>query len=517
MQPKLSTVDAVPHGRSAVIMLAVLLILCWVLALNWQTTASMVSTWERSETYAHGFLIFPIALFLIWRRRERLAQVETEPFLPALFGVAAAGAIWLAGDLANAIGVEQLGMMAMIPFVLWTVLGTRMIRALAFPIAFLFFAIPFGEFLVPIFIDWTADFTVLAIRLSGVPIYRDGNAFWIPSGAWSVVEACSGVRYLIASVVVGCLYAYLAYRSAKRRAMFVLASLLVPIVANWLRAYIIVMMGHLSNNRIATGVDHIVYGWIFFGVVMFLLFLVGSRWREDDEQATTVDQGVPAAPVVSARGSRTWAAVAGAFVVTAIWHPIDYWLDRDLESAPVILAAVPPANGWVSDSEDLTDWRPALTGAKAEAVRTFTKDGVRVGLYLAYFHNQVQGAEAVRSHNELVWSKNKRWRQAAAGTVDVDMDGKRMRTRTAVIAAPDQRLAVWQWYWIDGHVTASDYWAKFYQVVSRLQGHGDPAAWVVVYTPTETDEAAARRVLTSFTAQMSESIDAVLHQAAAPQ
>jgi len=517
MQPKPLTFDVMPHGQAAGVMLVVVLVLCWVLALNWETTLSMVSTWARSETYAHGFLIFPITLFLIWRQRDLLEKVEPRPFFPALLGVAGAGAIWLAGDLASAIGVEQFGMMAMVPFVLWAVLGTAVMRALAFPIAFLFFAIPFGEFLVPIFIDWTADFTVLAIRLSGVPIYRDGNSFWIPSGAWSVVEACSGVRYLIASFVVGCLYAYLSYRSAKRRAIFVVASLLVPIVANWLRAYMIVMMGHLSNNRIATGVDHVIYGWIFFGIVMFLLFWIGSRWREDDKPDATADRTGQAATVASALGPRAWTAVAGALIVTAIWHPLDSWLDSDRESGPVNLAAVAPANGWIGVPDDLTDWRPALTGAKAESVRTFTKDGVRVGVYIAYFQNQVQGAEAVRSHNELVWSKNRRWRQAAAGTVDVDVVGKRLRTRTAVIVAPDQRLAVWQWYWIDGHVTASDYWAKFFQVVSRLEGDGDPAAWVVVFTPTETDEASVRRTLTSFTAQMGESIDAVLRQAAGPQ
>ena len=140
-----------------------------------------------------------------------------------------------------------------------------MARVLAFPLAFLFFAVPFGEIFVPTLIDWTADFTVAALRFSGVPVYREGNHFVIPTGRWSVVEACSGVRYLIASLMVGTLYAAIAYRSARRRACFIVAAILVPIVANWLRAYMIVMLGHLSNNRLATGVDHIIYGWMFFG------------------------------------------------------------------------------------------------------------------------------------------------------------------------------------------------------------------------------------------------------------
>ena len=143
--------------------------------------------------------------------------------------------------------------------------------------------------------NWTADFTVAAIKASGVPVYREGNNLLIPSGRWSIVEACSGIRYLIASLMVGSLYAYLSYRSPVRRVLFIAASFIVPIIANWLRAYMIVMLGHLSNNTIAVGVDHLIYGWVFFGIVMALLFWVGSRWREDDIPVT--DPGVAPPPL----------------------------------------------------------------------------------------------------------------------------------------------------------------------------------------------------------------------------
>jgi hypothetical protein len=59
----------------------------------------------------------------------------------------------------------------------------------------------------------------------------------------------------------------------------------VPIVANWLRAYMIVMIGHTSGMELATGVDHLIYGWLFFGLVMFIMFWIGSYWREDEAPA----------------------------------------------------------------------------------------------------------------------------------------------------------------------------------------------------------------------------------------
>ena len=123
--------------------------------------------------------------------------------------------------------------------------GPRAWRAsLAFPLLFLLFAVPFGEVFIAPLIEFTADFTVAAVQLTGIPVLRNGTRFDLPTGSWSVVEACSGVRYLISSVTLGCLYAYLTYRSTTRRALFVALSIVVPIIANGLRAYMIVMIGH---------------------------------------------------------------------------------------------------------------------------------------------------------------------------------------------------------------------------------------------------------------------------------
>ena len=114
-------------------------------------------------------------------------------------------------------------------------------------------------------------------------MYREGLQFIIPSGSWSVVEACSGIRYLIASITVGCIFAYLSYRSLRQApgCSFWWPSL-VPLVANWVRAYLIVMLGHLSGNELATGVDHLIYGWVFFGVVIMAMLLIGARWADPE-------------------------------------------------------------------------------------------------------------------------------------------------------------------------------------------------------------------------------------------
>ena len=105
----------------------------------------------------------------------------------------------------------------------------------------------------------------------------------IPRGDFEVAKACSGIRYLIASVSLGTFYAYLTYQSWGRRLLFVSMAIALPILANGLRAYGIVMIAHFTNMKHAVGVDHLIYGWLFFGVLMFVLFWVGGRYAQLDD------------------------------------------------------------------------------------------------------------------------------------------------------------------------------------------------------------------------------------------
>ncbi len=220
--------------------------LVWIVAWYWSTGGAMVRIWARSDTFVHGFVVPPIVLWLIWRQRSQLALLTPRPSWWTLAPLALAGFGWLLGELAAVNALSQFALTTLLVLTVPAVIGMRITRAVAFPLSFLFFAVPIGEFVMPQLMEWTADFTISALRASGIPVYREGLNFVIPSGSWSVVEACSGVRYLIASLMVGTLYAYLSYRSPRRRVIFMGFAILVPIVANWLRAYMIVMIGHLS-------------------------------------------------------------------------------------------------------------------------------------------------------------------------------------------------------------------------------------------------------------------------------
>jgi EpsI family protein len=359
---------------------------------------------------------------------------------------------------------------------------------------------------------------VWALQLTGIPVLREGNNFSIPSGNWSVVEACSGVRYLISSVTLGCLWAYLTYRSRLRQAIFIGLSILVPILANGLRAYMIVMIGHISGMELAVGVDHLIYGWLFFGVVMFLLFWGASFWREKTEAADAEAAAqAPALPLPA--GALAGAALAAAAVL-AVWPAYSWHLDRSqTDLRPV---AVPFQTPWAL-APAIVDWRPEYPGATLAVDGQYRapEGGAHarpVGLKIMYFRN-----EHLEGHGRLISSVNRLdharngWHVSSQGTAAVQLAGHPLRIReTRLFNGAGQRLLVWQWYWIDGQPMSSDVRGKLWQARQRLLHGRNEGASVLVYARYDEHPDEVRAALQRFVQANDGALAQALQQATRP-
>ena len=495
---------------------ALVLLVAWTLFLYLDTAVAMVTIWSRSETFTHGFLVPPIVLWLVWRKRQVISALTPKPMIGVFLFAAGVAFVWLLGDLVAVNAVTQLTLVALLVLTVPAVLGLAVTRLIIFPLGFLFFCVPIGDFLMPQLMEWTANFTVLALRLSGIPVYREGLQFVIPSGNWSVVEACSGVRYLIASLTVGTLFAYLNYQSTQRRVMFVIVSILVPVFANWLRAYMIVMLGHLSSNKLAAGVDHLVYGWLFFGVVIMLMFIVGARWAEPDSIANVGSASSrPQHHTVTA--TKLWLTVVGFGMLVALPHAALWAIDRGETAGPVPFSAPATlAADWQTTAPAIPGFKPAFQNPSAEINTTYTSNGRMVGLYVGYYRHQDYTRKLVSSDNVLVTSKDPQWAQVTSVNRDFALNGNLIAVRTAELRGTalsaqdnDARLAVWKIYWINGTLTSSDYLAKVYSALQRVTGRGDNSAAIIIYT-SKDQPGGGDAVLESFLLTNYEAINALL-------
>ena len=519
LEPVAFSITAMPGQESDVLRdqrIAVALVVSaifWLLAWYGDTVQSMVAIWQRSDTFAHGFLIVPISVWLIWHRRHTIAALDLRPEYRVLPLLALVGFGWLLAQLAGVGVVQQYAVVGMIPLLVWVILGYAAVRALVFPLLFLLFSVPFGEFLEPLLMEYTADFTVAALRLTSVPVYREGQFFMIPSGSWSVVEACSGLRYLIASVTVGVLYAYLTYRSLKRRAIFVALSMIVPIIANWLRAYTIVMIGHLIGMKYAVGIDHLIYGWLFFGVVILLLFWVGSFWREDLDPRPAASRSVLLAARVYPYLSAIMVATIAAAGVAAVWPVAAMRLEAVGAYGPPTLRAPLATGDWKQVTERLTEWTPRFRSPSAKINQSYGKEGTRAGLYIGYYRNQRQGAQLITTQNTLVVSNDQEWKNIGdIRRTPVFTQGEISAIETK-LRGRSTSLLVWRWYWVGGQYIVNPYWGKLLQAKSRLLGLGDDAAIVIVYAPYDERPQDAEKALKDFVGAMLPSITRSLEYA----
>lgn len=427
--------------------------------------------WWDSGTFNHCLIVIPAAAWLVWEREPGTSEPAARlHYVPAglLFNLAL---VWWVARITGIQVVEQAALVAMVPTLAWAWNGNAWAKRHRFALLFCLLATPVGEFLVPPLMELTASITVFLVKLCGIPVLRDGMRLSLASGDFVVAEACSGIRYLIASFTLGLLFAQVTFRSTKRKVWFVVASILIPIVANGLRAWLMVMIAHFSNLEYATGFDHLVYGWVLFGVVMLVLFAVGSRFAElipNREQARSHEAscGSELARDSSARKARVMALLLIAWAPLADWGAGRYFatLDGNLPAAefPRELAGYVYAGPGAFPSPLIYPGADRIDTAVYRRLLSAGDAGDELHYAVVRFERDRPGHKFVSTVNkpwDFDWHRLSSGEEPFAGGVRRYDDVERKVRDIGDDAGRPWRL--YSWYEADGEVTLSDGRAKW--------------------------------------------------------
>jgi exosortase A len=280
--------------------------------------AAAVRVWNSSTAYGHCWLVLPIVGWLIYERRGQAAAERATPILwPVLLAVPLLG-LWLGADILGIMEGRQIALIGFVEVAALAVLGPRLWWVLSPALLYLIFLVPFGAFLTGPLQDFTAGFVAYGLDLLGVPNRVTQFQIEIPEGSFYVAEACAGLRFLIASIAFGTLYAVTMFQGAWRRVVFIAVSCIVPVVANGFRGLGIVMLGHFLGSAQAAATDHVLYGWIFFSIVIVALALAGMPFRQDPAPC----RAAPALPTPGV-ARRAFVAVLPVLAVAALGPAAD--------------------------------------------------------------------------------------------------------------------------------------------------------------------------------------------------
>jgi len=250
---------------------ALLVSLAALAAATGREWGEMVHQWWNIDTYNHILLVPLIAIWLIWLKSEELAQIAPRAWAPGLVVVAGALALWLTGRVVTGINLfAHAGAVGAVQGALLAALGVRVWVLLALPFAFLAFLVPFGDEIIPFLQSITAQIAIALTEWSGVPAVIDGIYIDTPVGLFIVAEECSGVKFLVAMVTLAVLIGFTRFTSWTRRVLFLGGAVVLAVLANGVRAWGTIYIAQFAGVEFAAGFDHIVYGWVFFAVIVAL-------------------------------------------------------------------------------------------------------------------------------------------------------------------------------------------------------------------------------------------------------
>lgn len=258
-----------------------LLLALAVLALYLPVLVALVRQWYSDPDYSHGFLVPVFSGYLIYKRRAELKTIPSEPNSWGLAILLFSFALLFLGSLGAELFLSRVAFLGTVFGLLIFLRGFRLVRALAFPLAFLALMIPFpaiiyNQIVFPLQLV-ASRFAAGCLTQSHVmPVLREGNLLILPNYTLEVVEACSGIRSLMSLITVALAYSYLFESRKIIRALLVLLMIPIAVVSNGMRVMGAALVTYFWTPKAAEGFLHTFSGMVIFFAATIMILICHS-------------------------------------------------------------------------------------------------------------------------------------------------------------------------------------------------------------------------------------------------
>lgn len=454
----------------------------------WPTLSALGRIWLTVADYQHGFAIAVIAARWLFKARGRIDACDAKAEPRALAGLAVAVGLWMVAYRANSEMMQQLLLPGILMLTVLAALGPRVLKQVAAPFAYLYFAIPIWDHFIPLLQWLTTHVAEAVLGLLNVPTEVEGHNVAIPAGQFSIIDGCSGKRYFVIGLAFAVLAGTMQGVRGRRMIWLMIAAAATTLITNWLRVVIVIYAGHISNMQsYLVAVEHRSLGYVLYIPMLLAIILVARRLGGDED--------ISADPTRRARQDwRRLLVGTIAPVVLLIAPAVISATGPAADDSRIRLGALPLMTGsWQGPLPANTNWQPEFILPSEERRVSYAAADGRIELYVNSYGVQSPGRELVYHRNSVV--------PAAQWTVIRGLP-RQDATPTMVIASEPAsgRWVVGRMYVVGGRTTSVPALAQLYYGVSAVWRPA-PSGIVAFATPCVPDCGAAAARLRDFWAE----------------
>ena len=238
----------------------------------------LISDWSTDPNFSHGFLIPFVALYMIWYKKNELAQIGLAPSFLGVLVITGGMMIHMAGNLGSELFLMRFSMIITLSGIIIYFCGFQIFRKVLVPVAYLIMMIPIPAILwnqvaFPLQL-FSAAISAKAINLLNIPVFREGNILHLANTSLEVVDACSGIRSLTSLLALTGAFAFLAPLSTFKKWVLFFSAVPIAVAINVIRLTITGAMAAWIGPETAQGFLHDMSGLIIFGAALILVYLV---------------------------------------------------------------------------------------------------------------------------------------------------------------------------------------------------------------------------------------------------
>jgi EpsI family protein len=252
------------------------------------------------------------------------------------------------------------------------------------------------------------------------------------------------------------------------------------------------MIGHFSGMELAVGADHLLYGWVFFGIIIMLLFYAGSFWWDDEEQVGRASDEIHGV----SDGRKIYSPTTVLVITLVTMIPLIVFsghINTEKQKTVNPGAFQLPVNmpGWHYDANRRLNWQPVFVNPDSRLSRGYFSGKDFVQLDIAYYQTQRDGAEAVSTNNKITNPYGGEWKLINSKGIRKDD----MNFTESELKYSDEKLLVWSWYRVGEYETSNPYIAKALEAYNLIiEGRSDASLLTIATRINDTKQDARQKL-----------------------